>query len=460
MRAVSVLGEQHHAGCRNVWRCATGHVATGGDHARQRLAAVHRWRSSTRRSACSSACASSPPTAPQPPPRTRSRRPPAARTASASSRRTGRFSLKFRGLVQTDGRFFPSDSAVPGDQQLLRPARAPDPRGGGRQVSSSSGSSPTSARARPALFDAYSDVKFVAGVRGAGRQVQAAGRSGAAAERHRHRLRRAGAGDEPRPQPRHRPPARGRHLRRRLRLAGGRVQRRAGSRQRRRRRERCEGFRRARLHSAVQDRLADGAGRGRCRHDRASSGARPAAPALAERTGRRDSRPGSATRAAPRRRQATSSPTGAARGSRHRPTSTPDPLGLHGEYIQSYQTVSRATLRHGQAEAHRVAGHRLRASSPGRRTRSGAPRPRSRSIRRGARSARVRAGRALRPARDRRRHLPELRLRGRARRPRPRRGPSGSTGTWRGPSSSWPTTSTPPSPAVPPRAIAKPKTSS
>ena len=39
--------------------------------------------------------------------------------------------------------------------------------------------------------------------------------------------------------------------------------------------------------------------------------------------GRRDSRPGSGTRAAPRRLPATSSPTGAARAWRRRPTSTP-----------------------------------------------------------------------------------------------------------------------------------------
>jgi len=55
----------------------------------------------------------------------------------------GKFSLKFRGLVQTDARFFLSDSAVsPWSTTSSYGARRPDPRCGSRQVISSSGSKP------------------------------------------------------------------------------------------------------------------------------------------------------------------------------------------------------------------------------------------------------------------------------------------------------------------------------
>ena len=64
------------------------------------------------------------------------------------------------------------------------------------------------------------------------------------------------------------------------------------------------------------------------------------------------------------------------------------PLGLHGEYILSWQEVTRSGVDDRQAAAQGVAGRRARISSPARRPASGAPRPRSRSTPRRAPSAR------------------------------------------------------------------------
>ena len=57
----------------------------------------------------------------------------------------GKFSLKFRGLVQTDGAVLPVGQRLSRDQQLLPPPGAADPRGDRRQVSRV----PAPARLRP-----------------------------------------------------------------------------------------------------------------------------------------------------------------------------------------------------------------------------------------------------------------------------------------------------------------------
>ncbi len=232
-------------------------------------------------------------------------------------------------------------------------------------------------------------MKVLARVRGPRRQVQAAGRPRAAAVGERHRLRRARAG---RPTSR---PNRDVGLQlsgdistaASVAYAGRRLQRRARPRQRRRRRERRQGLRGARLPPAVQDAARStglgvgvaGEHRHRARHHRRRRSSRA--------TARRASRPCSATSAA----RTTPANNVFANGSAPAPRAAGlllhRPLGLHGEYILSWQEVSRATSTRSSSSTRRGRPP-ARSSSPARRTRgSAAPRPRSRSIPRPAPSA-------------------------------------------------------------------------
>ena len=295
--------------------------------------------SSISRSASSSDCGSSR--------RTARRRRPRTVSATASAKdgfsiksADGKFAVRLKGLVQTDGRFFLERQRGPGDQQFfLR-------------------------RARPILeatVGKYLEFRLTAGLRpgdhGAVRRLhRCEGRRRPSPcgsgkfkppvdlerlqSRERHRLRRARISHQSRAQPRRRPADVGRRLERALRLAGGGLQRRARSRQRRRRRQRRQGLRRPRVLPAVQERgrsrglgfgVAGTTGLERGTHGRAGSSRVTAHPA---------SRPSSATLEQPPRRPTTRSPTAAARVLRRRPTSTPARSGCIGEYIQSWQAVT------------------------------------------------------------------------------------------------------------------------
>ena len=116
------------------------------------------WTSWTSRSGSSSASGSSRRTAPRRRPRTRSPPPPAPRTASASSRRTASSPLRLKGLVQTDGRFFLVDSAVPVTNTFfIRRARPILEATVGKYLEFRL--QPDFGQGTTVLFDAYTDVK-------------------------------------------------------------------------------------------------------------------------------------------------------------------------------------------------------------------------------------------------------------------------------------------------------------
>ena len=142
-------------------------------------------------------------------------RPTPARTASASSRPTANYSLRFRGLHPERRALLPEQRRRPGPPTTccIRRARPILEATVGRYFDFRL--MPDFGGTSPAIFDAYWEGKFVARVHRPGRQVQAAGRPRAAPVGHRHHLRRARLSDQPRAQPRHRSPGRGRHLRRR-----------------------------------------------------------------------------------------------------------------------------------------------------------------------------------------------------------------------------------------------------
>ena len=235
----------------------------------------------------------------------------------------GKFAVRLKGLVQTDGRFFLGDDAVPVTNTFfLRRARPILEATVGKYLEFRL--QPDFGQGTTVLFDAYTDVKVSPALRRPGRQVQAAGRISSGCSRASDIVfaERALATNLA--------PNRdvglqlsGDISQRRLRLAGRDLQRRARSRQRRRRRERRQGLRRPRLPPAVQDRLARGPGRRRRRHapgiERGHDG-RAGARQLSH-AGPADLLP--LRRAARPRRRTTCSPTAAARVSRRRPTSTP-----------------------------------------------------------------------------------------------------------------------------------------
>ncbi len=120
----------------------------------------------------------------------------------------GAYSLRFRGYIQADGRFFPSVE-VPGttDNLLLRRARPILEATVGRYFDFRL--MPDFGGTSPAIFDAYWEGKFVPAFTVRAGQVQAARRHRAASVGHRHQLRRAWLSDQPRAQPRYRSPGRG-----------------------------------------------------------------------------------------------------------------------------------------------------------------------------------------------------------------------------------------------------------
>ena len=147
----------------------------------------------------------------------------------------GKYAVRLKGLVQTDGRFFLSDSAFPlTNTFFLRRARPILEATVGKYLEFRL--QPDFGQGQTVLFDAYSRREGLARVRRSRRQVQAAGGPRAAPVGERHRVRRAGAGHQPRAEPGRRPPGLGRHLDRHLHLRGRRLQRRPRPGQRRRRR--------------------------------------------------------------------------------------------------------------------------------------------------------------------------------------------------------------------------------
>ena len=368
----------------------------------------------------------------------------------------GKFAVRLKGLVQTDARFFLSDSAFPVTNTFfIRRARPILEATVGKYLEFRL--QPDFGQGTTVLFDAYTDVKIAPAFAVRVGKFKPPVDLERLPVGQRHRLRRAGARDQPGAQPRRRPPALGRHRQRRLHLAGRRLQRRARSRQRRRRRERRQGLRRPRLPPAVQARHARGARLRRRRHHRARARhhGRPRSPA----TGRRGQQTWFRYRqqhhdaGQQRLRQRR-----AARGWRPRPTSTPARSVSTASTSSRGRTVSRAgspdvKLKH---TAWQTTGSFFLTGEKNS-FRSAAPKkpfdPKAGHLRR------ARAGRALQRAQHRRRHLPDLRQSGQHAEQGQGVGRRAQLVSRQGHQGSWSTTSTPRSPAAPPPATASPRTS-
>ena len=370
----------------------------------------------------------------------------------------GKFAVRLKGLVQTDGRFFLCDSAVPVTNTFFLRRARPILEATVGQVPRV----PAAAGLRPGHDGAVRRLhrrEGLAGVRRPGRQVQAAGGPRAAAVGQRHRLRRARAGRPTSP-----PTATSASSSRATSRRGARSPGRPASS------TACPTSATATATSATPrtSPAASSSSRSRPARSRASASASPAPPASSAAPRRRPQLAGYRTAGQQtwfryviehhdaREQRVRRRPPPAARAAGlllHRPARPPrrvHPVVAGGE---------PGGLRHRQAQAHGLAGHRL--VLPHRREELLAERRAQEAVRSqgrhaSARSSSPRATASSASTTRRSRRSPTRP----ARRARPRRGRWASTGTSPSRSRSWSTTSTRRSPAAPPPAIASRRTSS